>query len=558
MSKRTGKTQFGTPMILAGICLIVLVAYSAMTLTSSAGMRLLSYEPLVDIGLGLTTISALIVIWRRLMRWRLSVERETCEHKSRMKALDNHSIVSILDGSGKITYVNDSFVKTFGYTENELVGADSSLIYCDGQDAQREAIRSNLLNGMSWEGELRWQTKTGDDVWTKTTIYPSMCDTGLLASATCVHTDLTEINKARRERDLRETLHLLHDEVYIINAETLRFDYLNKAAMDQFGWDEAEYATKAVSDALPEYDEQIFRERTAPLIAGHIAQAIHRTELFGRACEINMQFIPNVGGQGQFLAVCRDISVQREYQKKKDAFVSTVSHELRSPLTSITGGLDLVLSGATGDLPHKSRSLIEIAQRNARRLILIINDILDLEKISAGQMDFDIRPTDLSALIKEAAASNQAYYEKYGVSLQLFGVDAAVEAECDADRMFQVLNNLMSNAAKFSDKGSVVDITLDQLEEDTLITVQDYGMGIPKESLPTIFGRFIQVPGQDRKAKGGTGLGLNIVKAIAEHHGGSVTCESVEGEGTTFTVRIPSTTATPNDRSDGAMLEAAE
>jgi PAS domain S-box-containing protein len=238
-----------------------------------------------------------------------------------------------------------------------------------------------------------------------------------------------------------------------------------------------------------------------------------------------------------------DISQQKENEKIKSEFISTVSHELRTPLTSIKGSLGLIRSGTTGELPEKLRSMLEIAYRNSERLVLLINDILDIEKIEAGKMDFQMKPVEVNSLIEEAIEANKGYAEEHNVSFVAKGLLDQALIMGDRDRLMQVMSNLMSNAAKFSSDGAKVDISVTRDRGDVQISVQDQGPGIPENFRASIFDKFSQADSSDTRRVGGTGLGLSITKAILETHKGSLDFVSETnaniGTGTTFFVTFP-------------------
>lgn len=228
-----------------------------------------------------------------------------------------------------------------------------------------------------------------------------------------------------------------------------------------------------------------------------------------------------------------------DVSRLKSEFTSTVSHELRTPLTSIRGALGLVSSGVMGELPVEITRLVEIACNNTERLLFLINDILDIEKIESGKMDFAMAPVDLMAVLTQAIEANQPYGEQYNIrfSLKEFVTGAVVHA--DIDRLMQVLNNLLSNAAKFSPTQGVVEISTIELDETVRVEVRDYGAGIPLQFQGRIFEKFSQAKGSDKHKVGGTGLGLSISKAIIEKMGGAIGFESEEDSGTIFFIDIP-------------------
>lgn len=257
------------------------------------------------------------------------------------------------------------------------------------------------------------------------------------------------------------------------------------------------------------------------------------------------------------VVVIRDISERRRMERMKNEFVSTVSHELRTPLTSIAGSLGLLAGGVAGEIPVRAKQLIEIARNNSNRLVLLINDILDLEKIEAGRMEFRPREVDLADLARQAIEANRSYAQKYEVEYRLTGPVHPATVAVDPDRIMQVFNNLLSNAAKFSPPGGIVDVRIAGAAPGRVrLEVVDRGQGIPAAFQARIFEKFSQADSTDSRAKGGTGLGLSIVRTIVERSGGTVGFESVEGRGTTFWFELP-TVRTIGGQPAGTAAQAA-
>lgn len=258
------------------------------------------------------------------------------------------------------------------------------------------------------------------------------------------------------------------------------------------------------------------------------------------------------------VAILRDISERRRIEQMKDEFVSTVSHELRTPLTSIAGSLGLLAGGAAGPLPDKAARLIQIAQANSQRLVRLINDILDIEKIESGKLRLEMAPLDLREVAERAIDGVSGYADELGVRLKLAEGEAA-PIRGDADRLIQVVTNLLSNASKFSPHGGEVRVTVDPERRIARLSVADDGPGIPEAFRARIFTKFAQADGSDTRAKGGTGLGLAIAREIAERHGGRLWFESAEGEGATFYLDLPLASESRNDfDSEGPRLLIVE
>lgn len=233
----------------------------------------------------------------------------------------------------------------------------------------------------------------------------------------------------------------------------------------------------------------------------------------------------------------RDISQRYELDRLKDEFISTVSHELRTPLTSIRGAIGLLSSGILGEINEKAANLLRIALTNSDRLVRLINDILDLERIQSGREPLIFRPVQLSEIIRQAIDGMMPVAEEARV--KLLHDSTKVEIEADPDRLLQVLTNLLSNAIKFSEPGSSVSVTLRAGDRGVTLSVIDYGRGIPNDMLEAIFGRFQQVEASDSRQKGGSGLGLAICRTIILQHSGRIWAERNPVCGSTFRVYLP-------------------
>jgi len=246
-----------------------------------------------------------------------------------------------------------------------------------------------------------------------------------------------------------------------------------------------------------------------------------------------------MGDKRMFTGIVRDITERVKIERMKSEFISTVSHELRTPLTSIRGSLGLIAGGVAGELPAQAKALVDIAHKNSERLILLVNDILDMEKIEAGKMEFQPRPTGLMPLFRQALEGNRGYAEQFNVTYELAGKLPEVMVHVDANRMLQVLANLLSNAAKFSPAGGKVAVAASSDGKRVRITVSDQGSGIPEQFRGQIFQKFAQADSSDTRKKGGTGLGLSITRAIVEQMGGSIGFDSQPDVLTTFFVEFP-------------------
>jgi len=238
------------------------------------------------------------------------------------------------------------------------------------------------------------------------------------------------------------------------------------------------------------------------------------------------------------LGVIVDISERQRLDRLKDEFVSTVSHELRTPLTSISASLDLLIGKTAGELPERARHLVRLAQSNSKRLVKLVNDILDIEKLKSGQLTFKFRLVELRPLIEQTVEANLGLAESSRVRL-CHDIRAEGDVWADPDRLAQVLTNLISNAIKFSPPDGEVVVAAERHGDSLRISVRDHGEGVPAEFKPRMFQKFAQADGTNAKRTGGTGLGLSIVKEIVGRLGGEVSFADAAGGGTIFYVELP-------------------
>lgn len=228
-----------------------------------------------------------------------------------------------------------------------------------------------------------------------------------------------------------------------------------------------------------------------------------------------------------------------QVERMKSDFISTMSHELRTPLTSIRGSLGLLAGGVGGELPVQAKALVDIAHRNSERLILLVNDILDMEKIESGKMEFDMQPVRLMPMLERALERNCAYGEQFEVSYEIERGLPEAMVRVDANRLMQVFANLLSNAAKFSPAGGKVSVEVARTGERIRVEVKDHGSGIPDEFKEHIFQKFAQADSSDARKNGGSGLGLSIAKAMVEQMGGSIGFDSRPNILTVFFIELP-------------------
>jgi PAS domain S-box-containing protein len=353
---------------------------------------------------------------------------------------------------------------------------------------------------------------------------------------------------AQREQALEEfktTLDHTLDSVFMFDAQTYQFFYVNQGALKLLGYEREQLLAMHLFDLVPDLTEQVFRAQMAPLVYGERNAMTYESGLRNAmgdvlTVEVFLQYMAIKGQAPRFVVIARDITERKRVERLKSEFVSTVSHELRTPLTSIAGALGLVVGGALGEISPQIRQMLELANKNSQRLTHLINDLLDMEKLAAGKMQFDTRVQPLMPLVEHALESTRAYADQHQVRFVLAERLDAAHVSVDGGRVQQVLANFLSNAAKFSPPHSQVEVLVSgQAGGRVRVAVCDHGSGIPAQFRDRIFQKFSQADSSDTRQKGGTGLGLAISKELIERMRGSVGFESEEGQGSCFYFDLP-------------------
>ncbi len=355
--------------------------------------------------------------------------------------------------------------------------------------------------------------------------------------------DISDIKQAEKLQSQFSAIIESSDDAIISKTVKGIITSWNTAAEIMFGYSAQEAIGQPMTIIFP-----VDRLEEEPKILEQIANG-ERIEHFetvrltksGKPIDISATISPIKDKAGQIIGVsiiAREITERKKIDKMKNEFISTVSHELRTPLTSIQGSLELILSGTMGEIPQDCTPLLEIANNNSSRLVRLINDILDIEKIESGNMEFTVKPIEIMSVVQQTLDANQAYADEYGVKLvKTSQINCYVIA--DHDRLIQVLTNLISNAVKFSPKDEAVEVGVALVKSNVRVSVTDYGSGIPDEFRDRIFTKFSQADASSTKQQGGTGLGLSICKAIVEKLGGQIHYESEINKKTCFYFELP-------------------
>ncbi len=370
---------------------------------------------------------------------------------------------------------------------------------------------------------------------------------------------------SRLEEAVQERTRALHDSesqlrqitdsvpalIAYIDAEQ-RFQFHNLAYEEVLGLKHGQIHGKTMRELMGGELHEKERGKIEEALAGYAAQ-YDRTQATadGQLRDYVMQYFPRYGeneDEGKvvgFFSLGTDVTELKRIDRMKSEFVSTVSHELRTPLTSIRGSLGLIAGGVAGELPAMVKNLVGIATNNCERLIRLINDILDSEKIESGKMRFDFQQMELQPLLAQALTANEGFAGQHNVKLVLDAPAEAVRVSVDSDRLTQVITNLLSNAVKFAPAQSRVEVRLLCKSGRVRVEVADSGPGIPEEFRKRIFQKFSQADTSDTRKMGGTGLGLNISRAIVERMGGQIGFTTETGVGTVFFFELPEAVPAP-------------
>ncbi|WP_386021892.1 CHASE domain-containing protein [Thiorhodococcus fuscus] len=529
------------------------------------------------LGLGIGISLALFALTRLLLDRRaqalalaaeMTARRQESEERFRSVFLHLGQGVVIHDADARILDANPAAQRILGTTieqMRELTSVDSlwQVVHEDGSSfsatdypvmiaLRRGTPVTDVVMGVRHARAVPWR-------WILVDAYPRQeATTGRVHRVYAVFTDITARKQAElalkdQSRHTQAILDNVIDAIITAGAGGIIASF-NLAAERIFGYAAAEVVGKNLSMLMPEpYHTAHDRYMSHHLRTGERKVIGSARELTGRRkdgdtfpMELAVSRIER-DGQPFFIGMVRDITERKQLERMKSELISTVSHELRTPVTSIRGALGLVIGRYAEALPEKGRNLLQMAERNSARLTLLINDILDLEKLTSGRMNFDLHSSDLVSIARQALEANEGYARQHQMTLSGSFELTRAPVLADDNRLLQVFANLISNAVKYSPPGGEVKIGLRRQGDGFRVSVQDQGPGIPEDFKGRIFERFAQADSSDTREKGGTGLGLSITKVIIERHNGRVDYASPTGGGTIFYFDLPEWTARSPD-----------
>ena len=487
------------------------------------------------------------------------INQDVTERKNIELALQEHDLQLqlALATAGMVRWDWDVTADEFVWPEDpwRLVGPAPREGYSGLQDMVHPEDLVHFIRTLSqaaqsaepYKDQYRVTRTDGTLVWVSARGYAVRGADGKVARVVGVAQDVSEIKQAEQalrasERELR----LITDAVpafisYADADERLRF--CNKALAAFVGAQPKDLIGRPLRQLYGEEVYRMLQPYARRALAGERVRFQRRQSTRdGAGIDLDVTYIPRRGALGEvegFYALLTDITELKRLDRMKSEFVSTVSHELRTPLTSIRGSLGILAGGVAGPLSDKVRGFIDIAKDNCERLIRLINDILDMEKIESGKMSFQLQVIDLMALIEQTVKANEGFAAQHGVRLQIVAPRPGAKVHADGDRLAQVVTNLISNACKFSPAQSSVDIAVSESDGRIRVDIIDHGPGISDTFRERIFQKFSQEDSSDMRQKGGTGLGLSISKAIVTGLGGEIGFETEVGKGSTFYFCLP-------------------
>ncbi|MEM1178160.1 MAG: PAS domain S-box protein [Acidobacteriota bacterium] len=397
-----------------------------------------------------------------------------------------------------------------------------------------------LFVDASWEGYLCLESSSTERDWSHAELEALRTASRTLGAS--VERRRDEEALAQSEAKYRDLLENAHDLIQSVSPDG-RFQFVNRAWKQALGYSEDEISQLNVWQVVRTVNDGSGRDvlqnmmvnrgqgRVEAIFVGKDGREIAVEGVITRRYEDGLP----VAAQGIF----RDISERHAVDRMKQDFISTVSHELRTPLTSIIASLGLLVSGRLDSRPERQLQLTEVAHRNSNRLLRLINNLLDLQKLTARKMSFRNEPVEVASLLSETAVDIDAYAQQCGITIRVESVGEGLQVMADRDRLMQVLNNLIANAIKFSPAGESVSIGGHRSGLHVVLTVTDQGPGIPDEFRDRLFDQFTQADGSKTRASGGSGLGLSIAKGLVEGMAGHIDLETEAGRGTTFFVKLP-------------------
>lgn len=471
------------------------------------------------------------------------------EARARASVFLNYSKEAFIsqDIEGKIKNWNISAEHMLGYTFKEMAGQKLEVILVPEKREEFQNALTRVHRGETVQNiEMTLLAKRGQRIHGLMTLSP-IKNNGEVEGVIAIILDISALISTQEllqksEEKFRDFIETTQDWIWTVDPSQ-RIIFSNHAVKTMLGYEPEEIIGMNVWLLIAEEYRLELQQRAGldrEQKKGWIAKTAPWKHKNGSIRWLESSATPILDEKGDMIGIRgtqRDVTERINLERIKDEFISVTSHELRTPLTSIRGALGLLI-GKTST-PERTKELLEIAYHNSERLISIINDILEINRMEAGKYDMNLKPVDIEKLIHEAIVANQQMASKFGTELIIEDVPKDLKVYADFNKLMQVMANLLSNAVKFSPHNSKVFIKADFSPSGVKIFVRDQGPGISEDLLPHIFEKFARGEVQSSSGIPGTGLGLSICKNIIEHLGGTIDFITKKGAGTTFYFYLP-------------------
>lgn len=519
--------------------------------------------------------------FQKEMKENLPIE----DYDALLKAVSQAALVSITDSRGSIVYANDTFIKVSKYSYEELIGQNHRILKSGSQpDSMFDDLWKTISSGKVWRGEIKNRAKDGSYYWVDTSIAPILDASGVPERYIAVRFLITEKKNSeediiKQNEELEKTKRVMLNVLEDVQEERSRAESLAselekfKIALDGTsdhvvitdsngialyanagleritGFSPEEVLGKKVGTKelwggkmSPEFYEDLWR--TIKVEKKPFVGEITNKRKDGTPYQALSSISPIMNKHGVlefFIGIERDITKEKEIDSAKTEFVSLASHQLRTPLSAINWYTEMLLSEDAGAITDMQREYLGEVSRGSRRMVELVNALLNVSRIELGTFAVQPEPTDVVELARDVINELKSKILEKKLRIEEVYAENLPKMMVDPKLTRIVFQNLLTNAVKYTPEEGKISISIAMSADETMFTiaVSDTGYGIPKEDQSRIFTKLFRASNIREKETDGTGLGLYIIKSIIEHSGGTVTFESEEGKGTTFTLTLP-------------------
>lgn len=457
--------------------------------------------------------------------------------------------IVITNSNGEIEYVNPKFTQMTGYTFEEAKGKNPRILKSGESPAGHYTkLWKTITSGNVWSGEFHNKRKNGELFWEFASIVPIFDPAGNITHYIALKEDIT----ARKilEKELRESRTffqtMIENVPLAVFAKDINGHYIlwNSMSEKLYGRSASQVIGHTAADVFPPEEAAKYQKSDSDVLSNQTV--VETPEVITGNLDKNPRTVHSIkapiidqaGNVVYIIGISEDITDRKKFEQLKDEFIATVSHELRTPMTIVREGISQVLDGILGTVNNDQKSILTLCIEAVDRLGRIVNDLLDISKIESGKLELKRELIDFVALAKSVVSHFGIRAKEKNLELQLTFSQERIDVFADPDKILQVLTNLLGNAVKFTDSGSVK-INMTDHKEFVQCEILDTGRGIASADLPRLFNKFEQFGRKPGAGEKGTGLGLPITKGIIELHCGKIWAESELNKGTKFLFILP-------------------